>query len=310
MLIRALLGIRLEPLRRSLRSSDARSALKRSARGWIRDNLPLLGLSRALVRRSGLRRRLYWRANAYPERQRTLLKRAARQAGEAFADRCIEEMQVLDRLDVRAMNIDGYLDVGANIGQNTYSARVAFPESVPVYAFEPSTPCFEKLMAWCGDLPNVHCFALGVGAESGTATFHRSLSSPTSQASTFLPFSDAYKQEFEWARAPTVEESVEVVALDDFFASRNIEPGENLMLHIDVEGFDYQVLQGARRKILPRTRALIIEVTYGLFEGQGSFEEIFDLLRGDFEFRGFLGPLVTGSAGQSLYQDAYFVRRD
>ena len=58
-----------------------------------------------------------------------------------------------------------------------------------------------------------------------------------------------------------------------------------------------------------KTQCLIVEITYGLFEDQRGFEEIFDMLRADFEFRGCLGGVVIGSEGESLYQDAHFVHR-
>ncbi|MFH1114685.1 MAG: hypothetical protein V1792_12275 [Pseudomonadota bacterium] len=51
-------------------------------------------------------------------------------------------------------------------------------------------------------------------------------------------------------------------------------------------------------------------INYGLFEGESAFEEIFDLLRKDFLFRGFIEGLSVGEDGESLFQKALFVRRD
>lgn len=62
--------------------------------------------------------------------------------------------------------------------------------------------------------------------------------------------------------------------------------------------------------MLDKVRVITLEVSYGLWEGEGSFGEIFDMLRNKFSFKGFIDPLVFGQKGDSLYQDALFVRRD
>ncbi len=280
--------------------------IRRFAR-WLYHNLPFMGVLNAVLSRSGFLSRLQARVACPPALE--VVRYACRVSGETLAARVLQEFKTLRELNVAQYRIDGYLDVGANVGQNTLAARAYFPGEVPIYAIEPSTDCHAALRRISEQFPRVAFFGVGLGDETRRLTFNRSTSSRTSQASTFLEFSEAYRAEAPWARSPVIREEVEVYTLADWAQRFAITPGRNWMLHIDAEGFDYQVLKGAEG-LFPQIAVIIVEVTFGLFNDQKSFEDICALLRPAFTFQGGLGGVALNRHGRPMYQDMIFIRRD
>lgn len=274
---------------------------------WLYHNLPFMGVLNGCLTRGRVLSRLQARA-AYPQAL-GVVQYASRVSGEVLAARVLQEYKALRELNVAQYGIDAYLDVGANVGQNTLAARAYFPGEVPIYAIEPSTDCHPALRQISTQFPHVTFFGVGLGDETRQLTFNRSTSSRTSQASTFLEFSEAYRAEAAWARSPVIREVVEVYTLADWAQRFAIAPGRNWMLHIDAEGFDYQVLKGAEG-LFPQIAVIIVEVTFGLFNGQKTFEDICALLRPTFVFQGGLGGVALNRHGRPMYQDMIFVRRD
>lgn len=269
-------------------------------------NLPLMGLLTHLLQRWRLFTRLRARLR-YPAAL-PVVKTALAVGGEVLASRALQEYITLHELRLDRHPIDGFVDVGANIGQNTLAAIAFFGPDVPVYAIEPSTDCASALTSISQQFDRVSFFPIGLGEQSGTFTFNRSTSSRTSQASSFLEFSEKYRAEAPWARAPVVREAIKVLTFDDWLRQHAPTSSRNLMLHIDAEGFDYQVLAGAAPQF-DRIAVIIVEVTFDLFEQQKGFEDIMQLLTPHFEFRGGLGAPGLSTDGSPMYQDFLFVRK-
>ena len=283
-------------------------ALKKFVKDVLRvvyHNAPFKGLARLINSIIYVKNYISRKSSASRHAYRKVFKKT----DSTLFRRCVEEIRLLEKLGLNAESIDAYVDVGANVGQNTLSARLFFDDKIPVYAFEPSSTALAKLKQLCQPLPGIVIHGCGVGNEDGYLQLNRSLSSVTSQASTYLDFSEQYKKEYEWARAPVKKERTEVRKLDTVLHS-DLEKLNDIFLHIDVEGYDYFVLQGAAKSVLPRTKFIIVEITFNLFQGQGTFDQIYEFLKKDFDFRGFLDPLTLSSEGESMYQDAFFVRKD
>ncbi len=265
----------------------------------IKENIPFRGLVRFIIRRLGLGRFIYKQDKRFLETREI--------GGPTLQRRCIEEFELMKRLHIEKYDISAYLDIGGNVGQNTISSRKFFEKSVPLYTFEPSDNCFEILNQIAGNYENTYLVKAGAGEVTEEKVFHVSHSSDTSQASSFLQYTEKYKHEYP-EQAQYSEVVTKVYALDDFFSNKWEKLGENVFLHIDTEGFEIYVLRGAT-ELLKRTKVIILEITFGLFENEGSFEKVFDLLREDFIFKGCLDPLVISESGESLFQDALFVRK-
>jgi FkbM family methyltransferase len=161
------------------------------------------------------------------------------------------ELAVLDQLKPRLT-----IDVGANIGRYA----VAASRYGRVIAFEPSSVAYAKIPQG-GAIEAVN---MALGAAPGTATLHgtgESIASILDQRSPRRPL--------------VTEEQVEVSTLDDFCRERGIDDID--LLKIDVEGFEHQVLLGAR-ETLPHIRHVQFE--FGHIDAPARFRDFVDLMPG------------------------------
>jgi FkbM family methyltransferase len=144
------------------------------------------------------------------------------------------------------------VDVGANRGDWAAAIlRLSQPEAV--FAFEPNPAVFELLQARLGPL-GVHCVQAAVGARSGTATLHVEAQT---ELSSLRALSARGRRIHGVEAAATRQVEVPVVALDEELAG--VDPIS--LLKLDVQGYEDQVIQGARR-VLARTSCLVTEVMY------------------------------------------------
>ena len=214
--------------------SLSQKTITAAIRQAVMENAPFKGLTKSVLRLLGIKYYGYHRLfPSLDSETEGPLRRARKTGGDIFAIRCAEEIQSLHDLRALRYDISAYIDVGANVGQNTLSSRIFFDDSVPIYAFEPASRSFDHLVANVAGYSNVHCYRYGVGQDNQHKEFYRSLSSPTSQASTFLRFTELYQREFPGA-IDTVSEMVEMVSLDSFFSGNGPELSDNAMMHIDV----------------------------------------------------------------------------
>lgn len=189
-------------------------------------------------------------------------------------------------------------DIGANEGQSIEQFRQAIP-AAEIYAFEPSASTFAKLCARTSNYPNVHLVNSGVGAVSGLSTL---LENEDSQTSSFLRPLET------WWGEVVAETEVELVALDDFCAAREIQRID--LLKTDTQGFELEVLKGASRLMMSReVRLVLLEVIFAdLYEGIPPFDVVFGFLRENgFELVGFYNSVVRDH--RLAWSDALFALR-
>lgn len=227
---------------------------------------------------------------------------------ETFELRILQEILHLVMIRKYISGATSYVDVGANIGMNSLAALYYFDSSIPIAMIEPSIDCQPILRSIQANSSNMFFLNYAVGAEAGVADFNRSLSSPTSQASSMLEFSEKYKTEQSHAKAPIETEKVKVVRLDSIEQLENVALGHSIIMHIDVEGFEYQALLGAKA-ILERTQIIILEASRSLFVGQKSFDELYSLLRDTHELLCASGEPMLSPNGEVLVQDYIFLRK-
>jgi hypothetical protein len=109
----------------------------------------------------------------------------------------------------------------------------------------------------------------------------------------------------EWVegnRPSLGSETVNVDTLDRVLAERQFHPVD--LLKIDAEGYEREILRGAR-ETLKHTRQVLIEVRfYELFKGGPLFEEIHEVLTG----AGFSLMHLKPCKGTCLWADATYAR--
>lgn len=169
---------------------------------------------------------------------------------------------------IERYEISQVLDVGANEGGFGCLLRsIGYRGSI--HSFEPVSAAFHTLALAAKRDPGwyVHQFALG--SESGVATINVS---KYSQMSSFLPAS-RYGSE-NWPNLETEStEEVNVLTLDDCFASGLISRGVRTMLKMDTQGFDLEVFKGAST-VRSQIACLLSELSLlPVYEGMPDFGE-------------------------------------
>jgi len=170
-------------------------------------------------------------------------------------------------------------DVGANIGQSVDLFKEKSPNS-KIHSFEPDSEAYDSLQKNVEKYENVYAYHLGVGAKSEKLILNRY---DHCESNSFIPISkDSYS--FKMAshkkvnaalKGEVTTQETEVVSLDDFCKSKEIP--EIDLLKVDVQGFENEVLKGAKILISQsRIKVIIVEVTFDdLYANKGnSFYEL------------------------------------
>jgi FkbM family methyltransferase len=147
-------------------------------------------------------------------------------------------------------DIDVILDVGANVGQFGASLRAQGYRG-KIVSYEPISTVYRTLAAnTASDLEwDINNFA--VGEINGSATINVSMSSEFSS----ILASTCAAVRYHDAAAVTRSELIVVKKLDDVFP----RPSGNMLLKIDTQGYERQVLEGAR-SLLPKLKGVLMEL--------------------------------------------------
>lgn len=135
------------------------------------------------------------------------------------------------------------LDIGANIGYVTSWFACRWPR---VTSFEPTPSTFECLVQNCSR-PHIRLHNLGISDINGELCFAVSAAKPDQNQ--IITDEDRLRKRWGVTRIP--------VRRIDSFVWRTVD-----MIKIDVEGHEYQVVQGALRTIQRCRPAIMIEISY------------------------------------------------
>jgi len=182
---------------------------------------------------------------------------------------------LINSLDEKEREQIVMFDVGANLGDWTYSALLQFRnknlENWQIYAFEPVPTLYEKFVSrFCKELEDgsIHVHKVALNSTDGISPFYI-MGDLSGTSSLVKNFENVAAQEL----------NVETTKLDSFIA--RYEVGTISILKIDTEGNDFQVLKGAIAAI--RSKCIyIIQFEYNwrwLFQSN-SLREVFQLVEG------------------------------
>ena len=145
-----------------------------------------------------------------------------------------------------------FLDIGANIGDYTLNFK-SYHSNIPVYSFEPSRNTFLILEQRLTSISNATALNFACGEIDGTTSLHsdKATSGLASLAKRDL---DHMNISFD------LKEEVHIRRIDNWFKESNLF-GKNLIIKIDVEGFELSVLNGAGRLI--ESSILLVQFEYG-----------------------------------------------
>lgn len=141
---------------------------------------------------------------------------------------------------------DTYIDIGAALGQMVAVAQTAVGKHGQVYAFEPQTSFFQRLVhlsnifGWS----NVTLFQSLVGNQNG---HHALFENPNGRISSIFS---------EWEGGVPI--SHPITTLDQWAKRVGISTAD--LIKIDVEGAELEVIQGGRRFLKKANPILILEI--------------------------------------------------
>jgi FkbM family methyltransferase len=200
---------------------------------------------------------------------------------------------------LKNLNIRTVLDIGANTGQFATKIRSILPDS-SIYSFEPLSDAYVLLLAEMGDDPAFKAFNFALGDENARTEINRSASSASSSLLRMLELHTA-----AWPyTAGAGTENIEVKRLDEL----DLPVAPNLMVKIDVQGFEDKVIAGGRNTI-KAAACVVTEISFQrLYEAQPLFDDIYRLLRDlGFEYGGNWDQLPDPRDGRLLQADAIFI---
>jgi FkbM family methyltransferase len=199
------------------------------------------------------------------------------------------------------LDITTVLDIGANNGEFSKETLTHLPEA-QVYAFEPLGDCFQTLQKTFAKESRVHGYNVALSDTAGTSVIHRSSFHPSSSMRTMA----ALHKTLYPKTAGESEETVTMARLDD--VAQDIPFNGNVMIKIDVQGFEDKVITGGT-ETFKRAKLVLIETSFvELYEGQPLFGDIHDQLRAlGFSYRGAASEHRNPNTGELLYQDSIFV---
>jgi FkbM family methyltransferase len=200
-------------------------------------------------------------------------------------------------------NIRTILDVGANAGQFAMRIHKLLP-AANIYSFEPLADCYAVLRKNMSGVANFKSFNVALGNENGKRSIYHN---EFSLSSSLLPMQDLHRQAFPQTVNAKLED-IDICRLDDL--SHKLELRDNILVKIDVQGFEDKVIMGGA-SVIERASVLIVETSFEpLYKGQMLFDGIYAMLtaRG-FEYKGCEEPLRNPDDGRILQCDSVFVRK-
>jgi FkbM family methyltransferase len=205
----------------------------------------VIAAARSLGLRSILRKWYYWWARP---RDGIVRVRLAGTSGQFYV-RSPEELRLLEsaggaggeqrvlELLVSSLRPGAVVfDIGANIGLYTVLLAKVVGEGGRVIAFEPESQTFAHLLdnLKLNSLTNVRCFRKALGQRSGQASFY---SSEIIGGGSLVPSQKGGGR----------REVVDIVEGDELVLAENLPLPQ--AVKIDVEGYEYAVIQGLRRTL-------------------------------------------------------------
>ncbi|MBQ4403414.1 MAG: FkbM family methyltransferase [Selenomonadaceae bacterium] len=200
-----------------------------------------------------------------------------------------DEMKLFRELSKKYYGVDdsaGYfLDLGANIGTTGLYFLKKFAPDMKLIAFEPDAENFKLLRVntILNDMEDkatlVNC---GLGDKFDTLTMYRDLENPGHNNITEPK-----------ENVPT--ETVKIIPLDFYFDENKIAAEEIKYIWIDTEGFEPQVLLGAKNLLTKNPAPIFMECNLRAWDKSGRFDDMLALLSEHYPY------FIHVQGGETIY---------
>lgn len=198
--------------------------------------------------------------------------------------------------------VETVIDIGANTGQFALDIHQRIPNAT-IYSFEPLHDTFLTLTENLQAVQNFKAFNVGLGERNETASILRSSFTPSSS---LLPMTELHKKLYPKSSGATPE-IINIKRLDDMVGSMPITG--NLLVKLDVQGYEDKVLRGGKG-LISKATILLIETSFvQLYENQPLFDDIYSLVRElGFTYKGSRERHYSKETGELIYEDAIFTK--
>jgi FkbM family methyltransferase len=149
------------------------------------------------------------------------------------------------------------IDIGANIGQTAMNFAIRGGNNSVVYAFEPDPVNYSKAIENLkkNSFKNIHYFNIGLGAENEELSLK--INSPLNRGGNRIDRGNS-----------TNSVVIKIRKLDDVLEEEKVKKTD--LIKIDVEGFEFEVLKGARKTIMRDKPVLYVEIDENNLRQQGT----------------------------------------
>lgn len=220
-----------------------------------------------------------------------------------FLSHLNEELQAR-QLFLNYFGVNVLLDVGANTGQYaTLMRRIGYMGKI--VSFEPLSSAFAGLTKNTLSDENWCCENFALGNAEEKAVIHVSGNSYSSSLLDILPSHIAFDADSDYVS----EETIQVKRMDDIFSNYCLT-GDVVMLKIDTQGFEKNVLEGARQS-LKNITLLQLEISIEpLYDKEILFVEMVNYLQEiGFELFALENGIRNPESGKLLQVDGIFLNK-
>ena len=158
-----------------------------------------------------------------------------------------------------------FVDCGCNFG--AYSIPIAKEfEDQNIYAFDASKKAIHTLEENINlnKIKNINYFNIGIGDKNTEAYFNENIDNLKNDGS------------FRFTQNKD-NEKINIYKLDDIFKNEKISLKENIIIKLDLEGFDFLALKGLTETIQKSKVIIFIEISKLLLENSENFSNEFNL---------------------------------
>ena len=237
---------------------------------------------------------------------RNFIRNVLRRCGYDIVSYCPLFHPVARRISLMSQNgIDMLLDVGANTGQYAQRARSEGYRG-EIISFEPLSSAFNTLSGVAQSDASWIAVNIALGDKDGSEIIHVSRNSQSSSLLDMLPdHVDASPDS-----AYVASEEIRVKKLDTVF-EEYCQPGKNVFLKIDAQGYEKNIIDGAVAS-LDRISCVQMELSLvPLYEGETLMAEMINDMRNKgFTLMSIDPTYGNRETGQVLQVDCIFVRQN
>lgn len=230
------------------------------------------------------------------------LQRVIKSDSEAFFLSNLSEELKSRQLLLAYYSVNKLLDVGANTGQYaSLMRRIGF--NGQIISFEPLTSAFSNLKINASKDEKWLCENFALGDKNEKSVIHISGNSYSSSLLDILPSHIDFDSKSEYI----ADEVIEIKKMDDIY-SIYCNPNDVVMLKIDTQGFEKNVLEGAKQ-ILNNVKLLQLEISIEpLYDKEILFVEMLNYLEAlGFKLFALENGIRNPINGKLLQVDGIFV---